>query len=268
MTDSDPAGCAVSDTFIINEPLPLTLQLVELLNESCDNGGGDYRITVGVTGGTYPYTYNWSDGQMDSIAVNLSEGMYTLDVTDANNCTTNQSFNITAPTPPQVTQLDNDTLACFDDTNGMLTVMATPGGAPIQSYEWSNSATGKAITNLSPGSYFVTITANDGCFTVDTALVVAPQPLVLDSIVAGSPNCPGDDNGTLTVYASGGTAPYTYIWNSQPVNDTLQFNLYPGLTAGSYEVTVVDANGCTLLWGWAPLKIHPLLWLISAMFRK
>ena len=247
VTDSDPAGCAVSDTFTIAEPAPLAIQEIELLNESCDNGGGDGRITIGVTGGTAPYAYNWSDGQMDSIAINLSAGMFTVDVTDANNCTANRAFNITAPTPPQVTQLDNDTLACFDDTNGSLSVLATPGGAPIQSYNWSNNATGQTITNLSPGSYFVTITANDGCFIVDTALVVAPASLALDSIVAASPNCPGDDNGTLAVFVSGGTLPYTYIWSNQPTNDTLQFNLYPGLAAGNYPVTVVDANGCTPL---------------------
>lgn len=247
VTDSDPAGCAVSDTFTIVQPAPLSIQQIDLRNESCANGGGDGRIVIGVTGGTYPYNYSWTGGQMDSIAVNLSAGMYTIDVTDANNCTATRSFNITAPTPPQVTQLNNDTLACFNDTNGSLSVLATPGGAPIQSYNWSNSATGQTINNLSPGAYFVTITANDGCFTVDTALVVAPQPLVLDSIVAASPNCPGDDNGTLTVFASGGTMPYTYIWASQPTNDTLQFNLYPGLTAGNYQVTVVDANGCAPL---------------------
>ncbi|MCB0593254.1 MAG: gliding motility-associated C-terminal domain-containing protein [Lewinellaceae bacterium] len=244
VTDSDPAGCSVSDTFAIAEPAPLAIQQIELLNESCANGGGDGSITIGVTGGTYPYTYNWTGGQVDSIAVNLTEGMYTVDVSDANNCTANQTFNITAPTPPQVTQLNNDTLACFNDTNGSLSVLATPGGAPIQSYNWSNSATGQTIANLPPGSYFVTITAADGCFTVDTALVVAPEPLALDSLVAGAPNCPGDDNGSLTVFVSGGTTPYTYIWNNQPANDTTQFNLYPGLTAGAYEVSVFDANGC------------------------
>lgn len=247
VTDGDPAGCAVSDTFTITEPAPLAIQQIELANETCAGGGNDGRITIGVTGGTYPYSYSWTGGQMDSIAVNLSEGMYTVEVTDANNCTAGQTFNITAPTPPQVTQLNDDTLACFDDTNGSLSVLATPGGAPIQSYNWSNGGMGQTVNNLGPGAYFVTITATDGCLTVDTALVVAPEPLALDSIVATSPNCPGDDNGTLTVYAGGGTMPYTYIWNNQPTDDTLQFNLYPGLRAGNYEVTIVDANGCTPL---------------------
>lgn len=247
VTDSDPAGCSVSDTFTITEPAPLAIQQLELANETCAGGGDDGRITIGVTGGVYPYTYNWSDGQMDSTAVNLSEGMYTVDVEDANGCTVSQVFSITAPTPPQVTQLDNDTLACFDDTDGSLTVQATPGGAPIQNYSWSNGAAGQTAANLSPGAYSVTITASDGCFTVDTALVIAPLPLALDSIVAASPNCPGDDNGSLTVYVSGGTMPYTYIWSNQPTNDTLQFNLYPGLSAGNYPATVVDANGCTPL---------------------
>ncbi len=245
LSDSDPIGCSTVDTFTLIEPAPLQIQQVELRNESCENGGGDGSITIAVTGGTFPYTYNWPDGQADSIATNLSAGQYTVNVEDANNCTADTTFTITAPTPPAIVELENDTLACPGDSDGVLTVVATPGGAPIVSYEWSNNASGESISGLSPGSYFVTVTAQDGCFSLDTALVVAPEPLVLDSIVSTSPNCPGDANGSLTVYASGGTLPYTYIWNNDPVDDTLQFNLYPGLAAGNYEVTVVDANGCS-----------------------
>lgn len=241
--DDDPAGCFVSDTFTITEPAPLLIQEEALGNETCDNGGGDGFITISVTGGTYPYTYSWTGGQADSTATSLSAGMYTVDVTDANNCAASQTFNITAPTPPQVTQLNDDTLDCSDDTNGSLSVLATPGGAPIQSYNWSNNATGQTITNLSPGTYTVTITATDGCFTVDTALVVAPAPIMIDSIVGESPNCPGDDNGILFVYASGGTLPYRYVLGNS--TDTTSNSVFPGLSAGDYPVTVIDANGCT-----------------------
>ena len=245
VTDQDPAGCAVIDTFEITEPDPIVIQEVDLQNESCDNGGNDGSVTISVTGGTAPYTFLWSDMQTDSIATGLSEGMYTVDVEDANNCVESATFNITAPTPPQVTALENDTVTCAGDTDGMLSVTAVPGGAPIDTYAWSNSQAGTAISNLSPGDYFVTITAEDGCFTVDTASVIAPEPVVVDSIIAASPSCVGEANGTLTVFASGGTAPYTYIWTDSPVNDTLSNVLYPGLTAGTYELVVVDANGCS-----------------------
>lgn len=245
VTDQDPAGCAVVDTFEIEEPAPIAIQEIDLQNESCDNGGGDGAITIGVTGGTAPYTFLWSDLQTDSIATGLSAGSYTVDVQDANNCVETATFNITAPTPPQITALENDTVTCAGDTDGMLSVSAVPGGAPIDSYEWSNSQTGTAINNLSPGDYFLTITAEDGCFTVDTASVIAPEPITVDSIIAASPSCVGEANGTLTAFASGGTAPYYYVWTSSPTNDTLSNVVYPGLTAGNYELVVVDANGCT-----------------------
>ncbi len=239
--DSDPAGCSARDTFTVGEPAPLDIQLANLQNESCDNGGNDGSITISVTGGTFPYSYEWSDMQTDSIATGLSEGNYIVEVTDANNCTQTADFDITAPTPPTVTVLNNDTLDCAEDTNGVLNVTAVQGGAPIASYEWSTGGTGTGISGLSPGIYIVTITAEDGCFTVDSAAVVAPAPLVIDSIVATSPSCVGESNGNLVVNVSGGTAPYTYEWDDQ----TLSNPLYPGLAAGTYNVTVTDANGCT-----------------------
>ena len=249
VTDQDPAGCMVLDTFQITEPDPLQISLIELLNESCTNGGNDGQITIGVTGGTYPYTYTWSDMQPDSIASNLSEGMYTIDVEDDNGCMASETYNVTAPTPPSIDMLDNDTLTCFNSQDGTLTVVATPGGAPISTYEWDNTDMGATITGLGPGQYIVTVTAQDGCFAVDTANVIAPEPLVIDSIVGTSPNCPGDGNGTLAIFASGGTSPYTYTWGLPGGNETTNNNLYPGLMAGNYPVTVVDANNCESISG-------------------
>lgn len=247
VTDQDPAGCMVLDTFEVVEPEPLLIQELALQNESCANGGDDGSITIGVSGGTFPYDYDWSDGQMDSIATNLSEGMYTIEVTDAQGCTADTTFNIIAPTPPFVDMLDNDTLSCFDAQDGTLTAVASPGGAPIDTYEWNNADTGPTISNLSPGQYIVTITATDGCFVVDTADVIAPEPLMLDSIVGTSPNCPGDNNGNLAVFVSGGTPPYSYTWDVPGGPQTTPNNLFPGLMAGDYSVTVVDANDCTPL---------------------
>ncbi len=244
LTDSDPAGCQAVDTFQVAEPAQLVVQSLEIINETCQSGGGDGSITIGVSGGTYPYSYDWSNGQADSIAINLVEGSYTVDVEDANGCTAQAAFPITAPTPPSIDQLDNDTLNCAGDANGSLTVVASPGGAAISSYNWSNSASGPTISNLAPGIYVVTVTAVDGCFSVDTAAVIAPAPLALDSIVSVSPNCPGDDNGQLIVFVSGGTAPYTYNWPGQAPSMN---NLLPGLSAGNYEVTVIDANNCPSL---------------------
>ena len=243
MVDSDPQGCEVSATFNIVEPTPLSIALVEQINETCVVGN-DGRIVVAVTGGVFPYTYAWSDGQTDSIAVNLSAGNYTLEVSDANNCRSIFDVTIMAPTPPTINPIQADTVSCPNSTDGTLTVTAVATGAPISGFSWSNGQSGQTITNLSPGTYFVTVTAQDGCTNVDSALVVSPGPVVLDSIVATAPTCPGFDNGRVTVYVSGGTAPYRYIWANTPANDTLTTNVYPGLTAGTYQVTVVDNNNC------------------------
>ena len=103
--------------------------------------------------------------------------------------------------------------------------------------------TGETISDLGPGTYIVTITATDQCTTIDTAVVTAPAPLMLDSVVVRPPDCPGFNNGQITVFPSGGTEPYRFICRLI-LADTTTLNPLPGLEAGLYQVTVVDANNC------------------------
>lgn len=259
---TDGSNCSTSLDIEVAEPSELDITLLERIDETCndtDNDGipgqdGLARVTG--TGGTAPYSYLWTREinrqdtmytdtvSMDSVAMNLSLAIYTVFITDANGCMDSLDVTINAPAAPQITSLENDSLQCFGDQNGTLTVNAVNGNGNIISYEWDNGAFGPSITNLSAGIYRVRILADDGCLTVDSALVYAPTPVLIDSIVSEQPRCPGSANGSLAVFASGGTTPYLFIWEDTPLNDTTLNSLYPGLSAGTYEVTVTDANNC------------------------
>lgn len=253
MTDADAAGCQILDTITVNQPEPLAVVIFEQANETCAVGN-DGSVTVEVTGGTEPYTYSWShDAALNSpTATGLSAGTYTVNITDANNCTTSLDVDILAPIPPIINTLDDDFVSCPEDTDGALTVVATATSAPIVGYQWNNGAQTASISNLAPGEYIVTVTAENACQTIDTALVLAPAPLALDSVRLTSPECPGQGNGQIALFLSGGTTPYQFTWSTMPGQPTT-FNPLPGLFAGTYSVTVNDANSC------APLVITDLV---------
>ena len=257
VTLTDDAGCEVTAAFSLTEPPELQASLLAFTNESC-TVGNDGTATIGVTGGTYPYSYAWGiPGQTDSTATALTANAYEVTVTDANGCEDLVPFTISLPTPPQLVTLNDDLLDCFDDTNGSLTVVATPGSSPIASYAWSNGPSGPAITTisgLSPGNYCVTITATDACETIACADVNAPAPLQLDSISTTSPLCPGLGGGAVSVFITGGTGPYFYNW-SLDIFDGVGISAIGGapVTAGPYNLIVTDANGC------APLDIDMLV---------
>ena len=258
---TDDQGCQIDTTYQFIEPDALVVSLIESLDESC-NVGGDGSATVGVTGGTYPYTYTWSNGAApDSIITGLSMGVYTVTVEDQNACMDSLPVTINMPTPPTILSFDNDTLNCATDLNGSLTITTVAGGSPIINYNWSNGQTGPAITtinNLTPGSYSVTITAADGCEQVDTAEVIAPAPLMLDSTQTILPICPGDGGGGISVFISGGTGPYFYEW-SEPgfIGEGVSAIGGGTIESGVYFVTVTDANSCPSLELTIPLDDPP-----------
>ncbi len=237
----DQQGCVIDTTFSIIAPNPLDATLVNAQNETCQPGM-DGSITIAVTGGTYPYNYNWNTTATDSIATGLSAGSYTVIVGDAVGCADTLMTTITAPAPPTISSLPDDVLSCATSMDGTLTVTATPGSAPITTYAWSNAANGATITGLGAGSYIVTVTDQNNCTAIDTGQVVTPLPLVIDSVNLQSPQCPGLGGGTITAFVSGGTGPYFFDWSNNISG--VGFNVNGNLTAGTYTVTITDANNC------------------------
>ncbi|HEY4798548.1 MAG TPA: gliding motility-associated C-terminal domain-containing protein, partial [Bacteroidia bacterium] len=127
---------------------------------------------------------------------------------------------------------------CYGESNGNASVVVS-GGTPSYTYLWSNGQTNSTASNLSAGSYSLTITDMNGCEHKSQVLITEPLTLAMTTASTGA-NCNGGNDGTANVVSViGGTVPYTYLWNN---NETTSF--ISGLSAGTYSVLVTDANGC------------------------
>ncbi len=127
---------------------------------------------------------------------------------------------------------------CNGGNTGIISVVAT-GNAPF-TYNWSNSGTTATLNNLISGTYSVTVTNANGCIKTASATVSEPTALVLSTPSVTNNICNGGNTGSASVTASGGTSPYTYAWSNGATTANAT-----GLRAGTYTLTVKDANGCT-----------------------
>lgn len=251
LTVFDDQGCSEDTSFPMPEPPVLSASLLSQTDETCTTGS-DGTATLAVTGGVYPYTYDWGvAGQTDSTATGLVANSYEVTVTDVNGCIDLVNVTIDAPNPPVIQTFADVALPCFDSADGSLTVVAIPGSGAITDYSWSNGPSGPAVTTINgllPGNYCVTITDASGCTVVDCADVTAPAALTLDSIQTTTPLCPGLSGGSASVFVSGGTGPYFYDWTIDFFDGIGNAAIAGGLvTAGDYSVTITDANNCTPL---------------------
>ncbi len=207
-------------------------------NVSCNNGNDGIAIAT-ITSGNPPYTYSWNNGQSGSQISNLTAGTYSVTVTDGNGCTTTGQTTITQPQALSATY-NVSNISCFGGNNGSVIVTPSGGTAPY-TYTWSNGSSGATNNNLSAGSYTVTITDANGCThivqNINVSQPASPLTTVIDSVRHVS--CYGENNGFIMVHGTGGTAPYQYAWSNNATTNSIAF-----LTAGTYRVTVTDANGC------------------------
>ena len=241
VTVTDAHGCSDTAIATISQSSSLAVTLTST-NTTCA-GTSNGSITAAVTGGTLPYTYTWNTQpvQTSQTATNLSPGTYTVIVTDNSGCTQTVSASITSPLA-LTSNISNNPITCNGQNNGTATANANGGTQPY-SYTWSTNPvqTSQTATNLTAGSVTVTVTDANGCTTNATTNITQPTALNAYISYSNSPIC-SNSSGIATVTAIGGTAPYTYSWNSNPVQTTATAT---GLPNGTYVATVTDANGCT-----------------------
>jgi hypothetical protein len=240
VTITDDAGCSSSSTTTVNEPPPLQLNSFST-NANC--GGSDGTAGVNVNGGTPNYTYEWNSNppQTSQVAINLSAGIYIVIVTDQNGCIASSSASVTTAAGPAASAMVVSNVRCFDGNDGEAVANVSNGTAPF-TYQWVPSGGSDSVAqNLHAGAYSVTVTDVNGCTSSASVTITEPSLITLNATTIDAA-C-GQSNGSASVVATGGAGGYTYHWNSIPVQTNATATNLP---AGSYIVTVTDANGCIM----------------------
>ena len=238
VTVLDANGCNEVLSSPVTEPqLPLS-GVISINPVSCF-GGNDGSVNIACSGGTAPYNYQWSNAVTDSVAVNLTAGTYTVVVTDNNGCTFTIGGNVTEPSNPLTVTGSVADVSCFGYSNGAIDISVS-GGTPGYTYQWSNGSQTQDIQGIPAGTYSVVVTDANGCNNA-TFQATVNQPLDSLIITAAITNlkCYQEPEGSVNVTVTGGTSPYQYNWSNGASTEDIQ-NLF----AGTYNLTVVDANGC------------------------
>ena len=238
VTVTDANGCTTTTTATISEPTAITAAIVSTTNVSC-YGLCDGTATAQGTGGTPPYSYNWSSGGNLMTETNICAGPVSVTITDVNGCTATASSSITEPTEVVGSFTNVNDASCWGYSDGTATVGATGGTSPYNYYWWTGTNGNNPTQNLSFGTHTVTITDANGC--TDTVSVTINQPPLVNIqfVNAVEPLCHGSCDGQLTAVGSGGTGAFTYIWDNGITGPTNY-----GVCADTIFVTVTDAQGC------------------------
>jgi hypothetical protein len=198
-----------------------------------------------VNGSIYTYSWTTADGNIVLGANTLmpkvdAPGTYVLKIVNTQNGCIGKDSAVVVQLPPVTASISATTpVFCSGGSTGSVTV-SPGGGTENYTYKWTTGAQTAKITGLNAGTYTVTVTDSDGCTA--TASAVVTELVLLANATATPQTLVGVNNGTATVVAGGGTAPYTVKWSNNQTTTTIQ-NLAPG----QYMVTVTDAHGCTLV---------------------
>jgi len=206
-------------------------------NPSCFGQFGNINLTV--SGGYPNYSYSWSNGTSNQNLLNVLGGTYYSRIADAKGCAVIDTFNVIEP-PQLATTYTVSHVTCFGAQNGSIQV-TTSGGTPGYDYQWTTQATTEDLAGLSGGFYQLTITDTNNCSKVLAVSVSEPQQLIAGIMSSQNVTCNGACNGSLTGVASGGTQPYTYLWNNPGSATTTTVT---GLCPGNYLFSVTDSKSC------------------------
>lgn len=258
VTDNN-TGCTVSGNAFLPQPAILVVT-VQVDSATC-TGIPDGVINVTVMGGTPDINGNYTivlgpSSVTNSAASLMAEsGDYMLTVTDANGCSYQENIFLPAikilSITPDITNAD-----CNGDCDGKIVAFGTTAGAggvmPAIPYTftWSGTPnpppsidlpTNSTINNLCVGTYSVIMMDTDGCQVDSTFEIIQPSPMDVTVVNVTNESCQPGMDGSITLAVAGGTYPYSYEW---PAGVSSTDSIATGLTAGMYDITVRDAEGC------------------------
>ncbi len=229
-------SCQSSSSFAVADNTSTPVLSTNITASICGANNGGIDLSVG--GPVGPYSYLWSNTATTQDINAILPGNYSVTVTAANGCTQSATLNVpnnasnfslaAAPTP----------LTDCAANNGAIDLNVTPAG--LYTYLWSNTATTQDLSGLPPGTYTVSVTESGSCTATASYFVIDQRtsPLSSQSII---PELCGQSDGSIDLSVNGGTAPYLYLWASGQISQDLA-----NIAAGTYTVTVTDANNCTV----------------------
>ncbi len=247
ITIDDAGNCPFTNSYTITQPDDIIIITNSQTNSSCfQSNNGTIDLTI--TGGTGDYTYAWTKNNAPFAATqdltNLYPGIYTVTVSDANNCgPKTETFTITEP-PLLAVSLQNQTnILCFGAATGAINVNVVGGTiATDYNFAWTGpngfNSSSQNLNSIVAGTYNLTVTDDNGCQkTLEITLTQSTEIII--TYTTTEITCYGANNASLSTTISGGNAPYTFTWNN--LSTVLNQN---NLSAGDYIITVTDNLGC------------------------
>ena len=254
---TDAGFCQLSVGTTITSPNGIASVSVNTTNSTCNSENGE--ITISVIGGVTPYTYtliypngdvnNISGSQTVQIFPNLSGGTYSVGVSDNSGCSyLDEVFLITED---KFTISTSTTGTTCNQSNGVIGISVNSGATLPLNYSIDNgiydiintNLTAVTFNNIIAGTHTVTVTDATGCVQSTNVLITGSESLDFSLY---STSCGSGNNGTLTAFINSGTPPFNFYWSDNVLNNPQQIQV-SGLTGGTYGVTIVDNNGCSLL---------------------
>lgn len=240
----DANNCRIDLTIPVRE-LQLVLDpTVEAVNPPTCNGFSDGSIVVEIANGRGPFEYDWNDGrgfQDENSLTGINEGVYQVEVRDANLCRGNFIFEMDDP-PALTLDFDPMDASCNGISDGEAAAVAG-GGVGGYAYGWSNGGQDSVITDLSAGAYSVTVTDANGCEIEGEVIIDEPISVNIEVLEVIDVICNGESTGSVTVAGIGGTEPFEYSVDGISFQSGGTFGNLP---AGDYTLAVRDARGCSV----------------------
>jgi hypothetical protein len=252
----DGAGC--TQTLQVTVPSPAPVALNAVLSDPITCNGDTDAVIVGVaSGGTGAFSYSLSGPmtvgpQASGTFSNLGAGLYTVTAVDANGCTkTNPAISVSNPSALNLYLTSSSGATCFNTADGVVVLTPMGGSGLPSSMQYSTNgvtfapdgvAGNTGILYLAPGTYTIYVQDVNGCIgQVANPVTVTGPPAIVLNASADAVLCAGDQNGSISVLATGGTGDFSYSFE-EGAGSTVTF--FGDLAAGTYTISATDDSGC------------------------